>query len=594
MVNNPQSGAYSTSDMHIFDRKSPVPKSLQNEVCELCRLHDHITRVVAGLEFLTDRFSDQYSAPSKARFEFEPVLKMFLYMKTRDISQPELHRRLKGTAYIWVRFGLDGVLTQQAISYIWRNRLSLTDRHMIRATAQVIREIAADHDIISDDEPRLDPGRIDSSDVTDDHIMNAVEAARDRGLDEFDSGRAGNATFEDMVFFERQGYLNIADRGTTTRSNGSNKRFERLSDRRETPHGDTHLRTMKKTAAPPEQTTLDEYEDGRRPTEWGRIRAEVLKPFHRSVETILEELRENGGIREPVIAAIDITPWPVFTSPYKNDDEVRHGEEPIVADGTEIYPREDYPEMIHGLQERHERGYEMAAITIIGEDTPIVLGIEPVRRDSDWESGDAQITPQSCLVERLLNQAEQHVDIHKVFCDRGFDANGVRDVIDRHDTTYHIPKRKYRDEIRDIEELNREAVSDAGVVRDVPREYDGRVHTGSIMYVPSTKEEGAYAAFTTNRDVPLEQVEGFAGQYSQRWEIENEYKTIKKHFLPTVGTMDYRIRFLYFVIGVVMYNTWRLTNLLFRDAVDVHLGECPPIPAGEFNEILAFCLVPGD
>ena len=224
--------------------------------------------MVAGLEFLTDRFSDQYSAPSKARFEFEPVLTMFLCMETRDISQPELHRRLKGTAYIWVRFGLDGVLTQQAISYIWRNRLSLTDRHMIRATAQVIREIAADHGILSDDEPRLDPGRIDSTDVTDDHIMNAIEAARDRGLDEFDSGRAGNATFEDMVFFERQGYLNMAVRGTTTRSNGSNRRFERISDRRETPHSDTHLRTMKKAAAPPEQTTLDDYEDGRRPADW--------------------------------------------------------------------------------------------------------------------------------------------------------------------------------------------------------------------------------------------------------------------------------------------------------------------------------------
>jgi len=265
---------------------------------------------------------------------------------------------------------------------------------MIRATAQVIREIAADHGILSDDEPRLDPGRIDSTDVTDDHIMNAIEAARDRGLDEFDSGRAGNATLEDIVFFERQGYLNMADRGTTTRSNGSNKRFERLSDRRETPHGDTHLRTMKKTAGPPEQTPLDDYDDGRRPADWERIRAEALVPFHCSVETILEELRENGGIREPVIAAIDITPWPVFTSPYKDDDEVRHGEEPIVADRTEIYPREDYPEMIHGLQERHERGYEMATITIIGEDTPIVLGIEPVRRDSDWESGDAQITPR--------------------------------------------------------------------------------------------------------------------------------------------------------------------------------------------------------
>ena len=58
--------------------------------------------------------------------------------------------------------------------------------------------------------------------------------------------------------------------------------------------------------------------------------------------------------------------------------------------------------------------------------------------------------------------------------------------------------------------------------------------------------------------------------------------------------MDYRVRFLYFVIGVVMYNVWRLTNLVFRDAMDVHLGAKPPIPASEFNEVLAFCIVPDD
>jgi IS4 transposase len=236
----------------------------------------------------------------------------------------------------------------------------------------------------------------------------------------------------------------------------------------------------------------------------------------------------------------------------------------------------------------------MATITVIGEDTPIVLGVEPVRRESDWKSEDVGDTSQARIVEQLLEQADQHVDIHKVFCDRGFDANGVRDAIDRRDTTYLIPKRKYESEIEDIEELERESVTGVGVVRNVPHGHDGRVHTGSIMYVPSTEEEGAYAVFTTNRDVPLEQVQGFVGQYAQRWRIENEYKSIKKHFLPTVGSMDYRVRFLYFVIGVMMYNVWRLTNLLFRDAVDIYLGEHPPIPAGEFIEILAFCIVPGD
>lgn len=102
-------------------------------------------------------------------------------------------------------------------------------------------------------------------------------------------------------------------------------------------------------------------------------------------------------------------------------------------------------------------------------------------------------------------------------------------------------------------------------------------------------QDDTWAVFTTDRDVPPEMVQGFAGQYTYRWQIENEYKPIKQHFLPTVASTDYRIRFLYFVIGVVMYNECRVTNLLFRDVVEVHLGEQPPIPAGEFIEILAFC-----
>ncbi len=580
--------------MSETDIRRPEIDDLLEQAEELCSLHNHITRVIADLSIPQEIFSDRYLRPGKADFEFESVILMFLYQYARGFTQSKLYRRLKGAAYIWIRFELPRPPTQQAISYIWRNRLSLTDRRTIKTTAHAVQEVASDHDVIADDEPRLDPETVDATEITDDHIMDAVETARERGLTEFDTKRASNATFEDLVFFERQAYLNMADRGTTTRSVGSTQRFARLSDRTETPHPDTHLRTMKQTATPPKQTTLTDYENGQRPVAWQRIRDEVLAPFHRGVETILDEVRENGGLREPVIAAIDITPWRVYTSPYKDGDAVAWNDESVVVNGEERYPRDDYPEMVHGLKDSHERGYAMATITIIGEDTPIVLGVEPVRRDSIWETGDAGDTSQARIVERLLAQAEQNVDIHKVFCDRAFDANGVRDAIDCHDMTYLIPKRKYEVEIEDIEELEQESVTGVGVVRNVSHGHEGRVHTGSIMYVPSTKEEGAYAVFTTNRDVPLEQVQGFTGQYTQRWQIENEYKTIKQHFLPTVASTDYRIRFLYFVIGVVMYNVWRVTNLLFRDAVDIHLGEQPPIPAGEFIEILAFCIVPGD
>jgi hypothetical protein len=151
---------------------------------ELCDLHNHITRVVARLNVPQETFSDRYPQPDKATFEFDSIVRMFLYQHARGFDQSELHRRLTGTAYVYVRFALSRPPTQQAISYIWRNRLSLADRRTITATARAIREIATDHGIVSDNEPRLLPDEINNTEITDGHIMDAVEAARDHRLDD--------------------------------------------------------------------------------------------------------------------------------------------------------------------------------------------------------------------------------------------------------------------------------------------------------------------------------------------------------------------------------------------------------------------------
>jgi len=41
--------------------------------------------------------------------------------------------------------------------------------------------------------------------------------------------------------------------------------------------------------------------------------------------------------------------------------------------------------------------------------------------------------------------------------------------------------------------------------------------------------------------------------------------------LPATASKDYRVRFLYFTIGVMVHNVWRLTNFLLRDFVAVDL-----------------------
>lgn len=113
----------------------------------------------------------------------------------------------------------------------------------------------------------------------------------------------------------------------------------------------------------------------------------------------------------------------------------------------------------------------------------------------------------------------------------------------------------------------------------------------SFIYVPTGEAkddeeyiEGDYAIFTVNAHVSPDRGMGLIEQYRKRWTIENQYKTIKEHFLPAASTDDYRNRFMYFVISVLLYNVWRLANFLLRNEGAVDLGEDPPILAGEIVE----------
>jgi len=370
---------------------------------------------------------------------------------------------------------------------------------------------------------------------------------------------------------------------------------------------------MKKVADPGSQTRLEQYAGGRRPPDWRLIRDEVLPAFHAGVEKQLDEIagREREGLREPVHAAFDITYWNFWPSPFRDEEDVEWTEKPTTItydDGStrDVYPKEDYPEMVSGLKYSHERGYKFATLTVIAEDTPIVVAVEPVRDERKWEKADddldVETTGRGELVARLLEQAERHVDIHKVFADREFDTHAVRHIIDRSGIQYVIGKKKQaKADNMGVRDTVRDPIVDTKV-EHTTLTVDGRTHDLSIMYVPKDTAkgnedfvEGDYAIFTTNAEASPDRAQALTSQYRRRWQIENEYKTIKEHFLPMCASKDYRNRFLYFVIGVTMYNVWRLANFVLRDEVDVDLGEKPPLRAGEIVELVGFCLFdPGD
>lgn len=526
---------------------------------------------------------------------------MFLYKEARNLTQMELVRRLTGAAFVYVKFDLEAPPTQGAVSYNWRNRFYGYERTALEEAANRIRDICNEHDITDTNEPAIHPEDIISDDdvLSESKIREAVELATELGFEEFKDPRAENVKYGLRAYFERQGYLNLAKAGTTTKR----RRFARLSDRTEVPHGSSHNRTMKKVADPAPQTNLWDFKGGRTP-DWKRIRDKVLPAFHTGVENILDEIagRDRTGIREPVNAAFDITPWPYWASPFRDEEDVEPWEEPVeitYQDGStrEVYPREDYPEMVSGIKESHRRAYKFATLTIVAEDTPIVIAIEPVRDRRGWEPEDLDTRTRGELVDRLVEQAERHVDINKVFADREFDSYEVRHEIDQHDMFYVIGKRKQADADNvAIRKTIEHEVADVSVEHG-KLTYEGETHPVSFIYVPkdTAKDqeeyiEGDYAIFTVNAHVSPDRAMALAEQYRDRWMIENEYKTIKKHFLPTSATPDYRIRLLYFVIGVTLYNVWRMANFMLRDEVDVDLGEDPPILAGEIVELVGLCL----
>jgi hypothetical protein len=573
---------------------------IDEQAAEQSLFHGHISRLIEHLDIDADCFGD-FTIPNQADDTINAVIRMFLYQHAHAIGQSELARRLKGAGFVYRRCGLSGPVSQPAISHNWLHRLSLAERQAIEAAGECIYQRCVENEVTVRNEPAPEPEYLTPEKGVDaKQIIEKVEEAMDLGLGEFSADRASNKKYALEAFFERQGYTSVSEAGTTT----PRRKFGYHSRRDEVPHGSTHMRTMKKVTTPAPQTTLSEFETGKTP-HWKRIRDEVLGPFHTGVEKQLDEIagRARTGIRNPVEAAADITTINYWPSPFRREEDVDWDEEPVVlprknGPDREVYPKPEFPEMVSGFKDpkkkRHERGYKFATLTIIVDKLPIIVAIEPVRDERRWEKHDPSVdverTSRADIIRRLLTQAEQHVEIHKLFCDKEFDAHEVRDVIDRRTIQYVTGKRtQSAADYEHIEEIIEDPVYDARI-EHAWGTFDGREHKVSIVYLPG----GDYSQFILNGWVDADRADALTTRYRKRWVIENQYKRLKADFLPSVGSKDYRLRFLYFVIGVIMHNIWRVGDFLLRDEADVELGEKPVFQASEVPEIFENCLFEPD
>lgn len=156
---------------------------------------------------------------------------------------------------------------------------------------------------------------------------------------------------------------------------------------------------------------------------------------------------------------------------------------------------------------------------------------------------------------------------------------------------YLIPKRLNSTEREIIATM--EAEYEAVAVESASVHVEAGSHSMRFLYVPSTKGDGT-AVFATNVRIGPDEAETFCRRYSRRWQIENEYKSLKNDFPAKTSSKDYRVRLFYFVFAVLLYNIWRLTDFLLKADADGPMDYAPVVTAGECVEMVVSALIPPD
>ena len=387
---------------------------------------------------------------------------------------------------------------ESAFSRAWRSRFDDATHEYIHAAAHFVVKEVHDHsisapevrpkaEIVDDMQEDADPVKylrvkprgtrpaqpVEDKSFSQDEIVQTTRLARDHAYGHFDSSRASNASYEDTQFFELQTFIGMVRCGT---SQGAT-RFQYRRGEGYGPHGDTHLRTVK-------QFDPDELVDG----------------FYETTDRLLSVIAPESPFRRPVTVAIDIT-----TIRYYADVE----EMPMAS----------------GAKDRDGRAFKFATLSIIGQNIPLILAVEPVRESSEWDENPSNQIHRT--VRRLVRRAKEHVPIETVLCDREFDSIQVFQTLSNLDVNYLIPKRvssSEQDVLEQMEEDGQEVAVESASVH-----VESGSHPMRLLYVPSTSGEGT-AVFTTNVRVGLEEAEAFCKRYSRRWQTEIEYKSIKGAF----------------------------------------------------------------
>lgn len=494
---------------------------------------------------------------------------------------------------------------QSRLWELWTDSFPETTKAFCRVVAKEVVRIARENNIPAPDEVFQPEATAATSKRSETRLITEKteevwQQAKPFVTDTFYLKRAENTSIHENAFWEQHAYMGMRENMYAQSGQHS---FFIDSQRDRTPSASNHR-----------------YQMGKLTVE------EIRSMLHEATRMLIGRARHNAELVGKLWAAIDITKGNPWTGKIERGEDNSITEDWLLGykDG-EVY-------------------YQWATIQIVGYDIPLVLDAVPVKRgmkradivDCLLENAldlvddielvmmdrefDSEGVKDACDKHEVcyLNGARKH-ESEKATCTRLRRSGKTVHIEEESVSSGPTRKRMYlpssadddfeagdeeedEDEERpDIREEMLEDLADLGIELNEEDTLHGfsalteelREEEANEPTVGSEEDSQAYALFETNHprvtlnedDCEVERihmVERMVRRYRHRWGIENGYKQIKTFRVRTTSKR-HTYRFFNFVFACVLYNVWRLVDLLVKLAIE---GEnatyAPRVDANQF------------
>jgi putative transposase len=573
--------------------------------CEHCKDYADIEMLVCRLpiDHLTFAAHDAFT-PYSGPYPMATHVRACLIKEINGWDETAIHDHLRANSALRRRLGFDSLPNQSTFWRGWNERFSTELRDAIRECANRIVTTARACDVSlperidtdKEDDPESDdcPERQLLAQKTDE----VWQQAKPFVTDAFALNRGRNWQIHENAFWEQHAYMGMRE-DMYARSGPAS--FSLDTTRKRIPTGSTHRYQIGKLSV-----------------------GEIRSMLRNTTRMLIARARQHGELTGKLWAAIDVTKGFPFTGDVDDHEDDILG----YKDGNEYYQWAvlkivglDIPLVLDAIPRKRGQSKDESVEKLLTYATEMV-DLDLVMMDREFDSEGVKETCEEYGAHylnptRIFERSDKADTIAWMY------RNGKRFHVTEEETDDGTPTRKQlylpkqsnsgdddeedeslsdvwqemcgEWEFVDVESEPSEGMSFSRLLADIRREekvekrkqkaQDGDVDTaGTVVfetnhpYVTAGDIEGG----KMDARAFIHMIERMIHRYRHRWGIENGFKK-QKHFMVRTTSTERDYRFFNFAFACVLYNVWRLVDLLVKLTIDgEHRTYKPLVDANQF------------